>query len=117
MGRVGEFKGNPVCRKCGARMISPVPPRYSGETEKIIKKHIEKRPLSKEEKKWLGWMLDAGGLVLDRGLDAVKVIAGRGIGPKTAARVLGKMHTGDELLRDILNQEKVYAKTRRFWKG
>ncbi len=117
MGPVRDFKENMVCKSCGAKLISTVPPRYAAEAETIIKKHIEKRSVSKEEKKWLNWILDAGGLVLDHGLNAVKVMAGRGIGPKTAARVLSKMHTGDELLRDVLNQERIYAKTRRFWRG
>ena len=39
-----------------------------------------------------------------------------GTGHKTAARILGKMKTGDDLLREILEAERTYARTRRFWK-
>jgi len=43
-------------------------------------------------------------------------MAARGIGPQTAARILQKMHESEEdLLRDVFSQEKLYARTRRFW--
>ncbi len=40
----------------------------------------------------------------------------RGVGPKTAARILA-MHyeTEEEFLREILSAEILYARTRRFW--
>jgi len=44
------------------------------------------------------------------------VLAGRGIGPDTAARILRTLHSDeDEFLRDILNAEILFAKNKRFW--
>ena len=80
------------------------------------KKALQGKRLSKEETRHWEWMNNSAGLVIASGKDAVMVQAGRGIGPKTAGRILSKMHKGDELLRDILEEEKKYARTRRFWK-
>ena len=42
--------------------------------------------------------------------------AGRGIGADTAARILSSFSEDEEdLLRDILNAEITYARTKRFW--
>jgi hypothetical protein len=46
----------------------------------------------------------------------VKVLAGRGVGVRTAARILSGPERGDDLLREVFEAEKQYAKTRRFWK-
>ncbi|MCQ2069514.1 MAG: DEAD/DEAH box helicase [archaeon] len=55
-------------------------------------------------------------LVNSYGNLAALVLAGRGIGPEIAARILGRMHVDeDELLRDIMNAEVNYAKTKQFW--
>ena len=49
------------------------------------------------------------------GLAAI-VLAGRGVGPEVAARILMKMHVDeDELLRDVMAAEVTYARTKRFW--
>ncbi|MEM5813971.1 MAG: hypothetical protein QXP82_02560, partial [Candidatus Aenigmatarchaeota archaeon] len=48
---------------------------------------------------------------------AVKVLAGKGVGPTTAKRILGKYHKDEEsLFRDILESEKIFAKTKKYWK-
>ena len=83
-----------------------------------------------EEKKWLNLTLDSGSLVITYGPNAAKVMAGRGIGVATAKRVLGKhkrddtslqtsvqQSNGDDLLKEVLEAERQYAKNRRFWRG
>ena len=43
-------------------------------------------------------------------------LAGRGVGPDAASRILRTMYTDeDEFLRDILSAEVLYAKNKRFW--
>jgi ATP-dependent Lhr-like helicase len=43
-------------------------------------------------------------------------LAGRGVGPDTAARVLSGFYDDeDEFLRDILSAEITYARTKKFW--
>lgn len=55
-------------------------------------------------------------LVRERGMQAIMVMAARGIGPETASRLLDVTYSNeDDLIRAILNGEMDYAKTRRFW--
>ena len=55
-------------------------------------------------------------LVNAHGYNAALVLAGRGIGPEVAGRILAKMHIDeDELLRDIMASEVNYARTKQFW--
>ncbi len=43
-------------------------------------------------------------------------MAGRGVGPKTAGRILEVPYSDDdELVRRIFSDEIRYARTRRFW--
>ena len=50
------------------------------------------------------------------GSTAALVLAGRGIGPEVAGRILAKMHPDeDDLLRDIMASEINYARTKQFW--
>tara|TARA_Y100000994_G_C15275007_1_gene268743 strand:- start:149 stop:391 length:243 start_codon:yes stop_codon:yes gene_type:complete len=55
-------------------------------------------------------------LARSNGERAALVIAGRGIGPDTAGRILRKQ-LGDEseLVKAIIEAEITYARTRRFW--
>jgi ATP-dependent Lhr-like helicase len=46
----------------------------------------------------------------------VITMAGHGVGPETAARILSRMHpTKEKLLRDILEAEKTFARTKVYW--
>ena len=43
-------------------------------------------------------------------------LAGRGVGPQTALRILRKLHKSeDDLFKDILKAEKKFIETKRFW--
>ena len=61
-------------------------------------------------------MFKNASLVKEHGQRAMLTLAGRGIGPDTADRVLSSFYDGeDEFLRDILSAELTYARTKRFW--
>jgi len=86
------------------------------DKENIIKKNIEGKELNEEEKKKLERMENAADLVLTYGKKVVTALAGRGIGPDTAIRVLAKQKESDEdFLKDILQAERNFVKTKRFW--
>ncbi|MHA1924410.1 MAG: DEAD/DEAH box helicase [Candidatus Thorarchaeota archaeon] len=104
------------CPVCGSRMIAVLPPTDKDFT-KIVAKRVAGKPLTKsEEKKYRAGGLMAT-LVSDYGKRALLVLAGRGIGATTAARVLKPGLTNrHSILREIAKAEKEYARTRPFWR-
>jgi len=109
--RVGDAPKKFRCDRCGGVMIAALK-NYERDNIKLIKEPA----LSKQEKQDLQRMKKNANLVYEQGRRAVLVLAGRGIGPDTAARILRTLHSDeDEFLRDIMNAEILFAKNKRFW--
>jgi ATP-dependent Lhr-like helicase len=103
------------CPLCGARMIG-VTHHWDTESEKVLKKHMEKKKLTATEKKLLRQLENTGTLVMNYGEPALRALAGRGVGWTSAKRILALAGGEEELYRLILEAERKYAKTKRFWK-
>lgn len=93
-----EGSGTPLtapskCPNCGAKLIGVF---YERENKKAVN-------------------LSAN-LFLSYGRKALLTMAGRGVGPETASRILSRAGNETELLKLILKAEKLYARTKRFWK-
>ena len=109
--RVGDTPKRMICGKCGGNMIA-VLKEYERENIKLLSKNdpdgTEKNEISRITKN--------ANLVNEDGRKAVLILSGRGIGPDSASRILRRMHLDeDDLLRDILASEVLYAKNKRFW--
>ncbi|HLD78528.1 MAG TPA: hypothetical protein VJB16_05875, partial [archaeon] len=111
-----QLKQQLSCKWCGSTLLAPVPQRWVPEAERLLKAARAGKTVRAEEQRWLNWMADAGSLVASRGKDAVVALAGRGVGPRTAGRLLAKS-AGDDLLQAILEAERKYVQTKKFWKG
>ncbi len=108
-------KGIKGCHKCGSRLMAPIPPGDL-KTRQAVEKGLKKKKLNSEEKKRFQAALMAAQLFSSYGYKAVLALAGRGIGPKTAGRILEVVYDDDEeLIRRIFGDEIKYARTRRFW--
>jgi ATP-dependent Lhr-like helicase len=113
---VKELPEDVKCRKCGARLIAPLKYQWVGAT-KIIKKAIRKSPLTAEEKERHERIRQRADLFLTYRKKACISLAGRGVGPQTAKRILAKYHkTEDDLFRDILEAERLFIKTKKYWR-
>jgi ATP-dependent Lhr-like helicase len=107
-----------ICRKCEAKLIGYAPYNYVKEASKLVKNFQQGKAMDKEEKKHFDSMLDTATLIMSSGKKATLALAGRGVGPKAASRILSKNPSSeDELLNLILEEEKRFARTKRFWKG
>lgn len=95
------------CAKCGSNMIAAMRPW------KAERKDLKEAFSTKEKARPL--QLSAN-LVREHGDRALIALAARGVGPKTAARLL-RLYGYDELelLRGILQAEVTFARTHRFW--
>ena len=116
--RVREVK-NLSCLVCNGLMIACVRPGEKSILDACkkffgAKKNIN--ALTKSEKKNIEKALLCANLVRSRGKYALLALAGRGIGPDTAARILGLHYESeDELVREIIKAEIHYTQTRKFW--
>lgn len=109
--RVGDAPKKLKCPKCGSVMIA-ILKGYERENVKLI----NQKQLTTQERKDLRRMSKSANLVMEEGKRAVFTLAGRGIGPDSAARLLrGIFVDEDDFLRGIMAAEVQYAKTKRFW--
>jgi ATP-dependent Lhr-like helicase len=108
--RVGSAPKSFVCTKCGSRMVALLK-EYDRESIKLL----AKKELTDEEKKETRKISRIANLVKENEL-APMALAGRGIGPESASRILRNMHRDeDDFLRDILSAEVLFARNKRFW--
>ncbi len=103
------------CPKCHSTLVGSTYLSHDSLGKVIQKKKRNQKLTGEEEKEWMtAWR--AAGLVQNYGRKAGIVLAGRGIGPTTAARVL-RTHTmkEDDLYLSILKAEREFERTRMFW--
>jgi ATP-dependent Lhr-like helicase len=103
------------CGNCKAKLIASIRSSWI-EAQHIIKKKIKGSPLTTEEMRRFDGLEKISDLVIVYGPRAVKALAVRGIGPKTAARILRGMYdTEKDFVKALLNAERQFIRTKRFW--
>ena len=86
------------CPKCQSKMIGTFHPM-----------ELERGVSNKK-------LLKSSSLTNTYGLKAALVMAGRGVGPETAGRILRRPSRNEgDLVRHIMDAEITFARTRRFW--
>ncbi len=104
------------CGRCGSKMLGVSNVARSSSMKAVIEKNLRNGTLSKEEQRDMERLTDSAALVVASGHEALKVLAARGIGTRTAARILARRNTGDSLYEDMLRAERQYVRTRGFWR-
>jgi len=115
--RVRELPENPACEKCGERLLAPLYPyQDSNQILSIFKRRKAGEKLVAEELEQLVHARRTADLVLSYGKKAVIALQVKGVGPETAFRILGKMHTSEEdFYMDLLKAKIQYLRTRPYW--
>ncbi|WP_049985433.1 DEAD/DEAH box helicase [Halobellus rufus] len=111
--KVRRVREQPECPECGATRIACLNP-WDEETPAAVRADPDER--DDEEERLVERAYRSAGLVQSHGKQAVIALAGRGVGPQTAARIIGKLREDEaDFYRDILEQERQYARTQSFW--
>jgi ATP-dependent Lhr-like helicase len=112
---VKKIEKEPRCRKCQSRLIAVLKP-YKIESQRIVKKWLKGGELTDKEKEELEFIKKSADLCIVYGKLACIVMAGRGIGPQTAFRILSKpRHNEEDLFKYILEAERAFIKNKKFW--
>ena len=108
--KVRDFD-RPVCPFCGSVRVALLKP-YEEELVNIVKK----RKFSKAERRELDRMMAISHLLRRHKKYAALVLAGRGIGLSTAARILNLPYDDEyTLVKRVVREELKYAKNKQFW--
>jgi ATP-dependent Lhr-like helicase len=111
---VDEVKTPLICPVCKSRQITAT--FYSDyDLPKIVRKKIEGKKVSAEEKHKFDRAWKVSSLIENFGKTALVVMSGYGIGADTAARVLRNMVDEENLYKQIYEAERQYVLTRGFW--
>ena len=108
---VGRIREPIKCPKCGSTRVAALNP-WADEVVKATRAEEK----DDEQDRMTRKAFKSANLVQEHGLKAVKALAARGVGPQTAARIISKFREDDaDFYRDILEQERQYARTKSFW--
>ena len=103
------------CPKCGSSVVTYA--KMEEDLSRLFEKRGKGQKLADEEKKALKEYEQIASLINAYGKKAIIVLSGRGIGPETATRILGRMRKSErELLKDMLDAQKTFIKTKGYWK-
>ncbi len=112
---VKDVSDNLKCSKCDSKLLASLNKEWVG-AGKIVKKALRKSGLMEEDEKRYENMRTRADLFMYHKSKAVQALAGKGVGAATAKRILARYHKDDGMfLRDILEAEKQFARTKRFW--
>jgi len=101
----------PTCPECGSTRIAALNP---WDDESVDAVRAEEKDDEQDRRTQRAHR--AANLVQAHGQRAVIALAARGVGPTNAARVIGKLRESEaEFYRDLLEQEREYARTQQFW--
>ncbi|MFB6165964.1 MAG: DEAD/DEAH box helicase [Haloarculaceae archaeon] len=109
--QVKRVSDQPTCPNCGSTRVAALNP-WADEVVKAVRAGEKDDEQDKQTRR----AYQAANLVQSHGKQAVIALAARGVGPHNAARIIGKLREDeDEFYRDILAQERQYARTQSFW--
>jgi ATP-dependent Lhr-like helicase len=109
--KVRRVRDQPECPECGATRVACLNP-WDDETVKAVRANDPDGEQERLKKR----AYRSASLVQSHGQKAVVALAARGVGPQTAARIIGNLREDeDDFYRDILEQERQYARTQSFW--
>jgi ATP-dependent Lhr-like helicase len=109
--KVRRVRDQPECPECGSTRIAALNP-WDEETVAAVRAPEK----DDEQERRTERAHRAASLVQTHGKRAVIALAARGVGPHNAARIINKLREDeDEFYRDVLRQEREYARTQSFW--
>ncbi len=112
------FECHVTCPKCGSRALLLVDDKQLAVIRSILDKlrsSIDISKLKPEEKSLAEKIVKEIHLIIENGIAAIIALQGRGIGVETAKRILAKSNDLNSLVYNIIEQEKLFLRTYKYW--
>ncbi len=115
--RLRELPQTPICVECGSGLLAQLRVGQDPkELRDVLRRRLEGQELADKDLEHLTYARRTADLVLSYGKKALVALQVRGVGPETASRILGKMHTEeDDFYMDLLKAKIQYLRTRQYW--
>ncbi len=108
--RLGSLDEKPRCPRCGVAYIAPTH-LEPAEARRLVEAWRRGERLDRDAAKRLKELREAADLVLSFGKYAVYALAARGVGPRTAKKVLGQLAYGEEaFFKALVEAEQRYLR-------
>jgi len=109
--KVRRVRDQPECPDCGSTRVAALNP-WADEVVSAVRADEKNSEQDKQTRR----AYRAANLVQSHGKQAVIALAARGVGPHNAARIISNFREDEtEFYRDLLTQEREYARTQSFW--
>ncbi|MFQ6010151.1 MAG: DEAD/DEAH box helicase [Candidatus Aenigmatarchaeota archaeon] len=115
--KVKEIPKVPRCPRCTSKLLACIHPHMT-EAKEIIKKRLQGKRLTDEEQKKLQRIKMSADVIVAYGKRGAIVLAGRGVGPTTAKRIMRKCFAfkdDDKFYKETLREERNFLTTHRYW--
>ncbi len=103
------------CPVCESWMIASMG-ATEDELSRLVKRKKRGANLTADELKFLKRAHQSAGLIHSYEARALLALNARGVGPRTADRILGLNLKDDEFYKEILQAEREFIRTSKFWK-
>ncbi|MCU4975256.1 DEAD/DEAH box helicase [Halobacteria archaeon AArc-m2/3/4] len=109
--KVKRVPDQPECPECGSTRIAALSPWAEDVVQAVRAEEKDEEQVELTQRAYRG-----ANLVQSHGKQAVIAMSARGVGPHNAARIISKLRENEaDFYRDILEQERQYARTKSFW--
>ena len=109
--KVRRVREQPECPECGSTRVAALNP-WADEVVTAVRADKKDDDQEKQTRR----AYKAANLVQSHGKQVVIALAARGVGPHNAARIISRFREDEmEFYRDLLKQEREYARTQSFW--
>ncbi|MEM0228397.1 MAG: DEAD/DEAH box helicase [Ignisphaera sp.] len=112
------FECHIMCPKCGSKALILANDKQLTEIKKILEKLRKFTDVSKlkpEEKSLAEKIVKEMHLIMENGIASIIALQGRGIGVEAAKRILARSSDLESLIYNIVEQEKVFLRTHKYW--
>jgi len=115
--KIKDLPEEPRCDNCNSGLLAPL---YRSQDFNQLCDALKRRRTGKElrpeELKELSQTRRKADLTLSYGKEAVRALQVKGVGPETASRILGKMHSQkDDFYMDLLRAKIQFLRTKEYW--